>query len=37
MAYDSFAKKAVHIVLVVVSVVTEEEPFWVGPRTVAKR
>jgi hypothetical protein len=37
MAYDSFAKKALHTVLAVVGVVTEEEPVWVGPRTVAKK
>jgi hypothetical protein len=37
MAYDRFAKKALHTVLAVVSVVTEEEPVWVGPRIVAKR
>ena len=37
MAYDSFAKKAFHIVLAVLSIVTEEEPACVGPRTVAKR
>jgi len=36
MAYNRFAKKALHIVLAAVSVVTEEDPPWVGPRTMAK-
>jgi hypothetical protein len=37
MAYDSFAKTALYIVLAVLSIVTEEDPACVGPRTVAKR
>jgi hypothetical protein len=37
MVYDSFAKKALHIVLAVLSILTEEDPACIGSRTVAKR
>jgi hypothetical protein len=37
MAFDTFAKKALHIILAVVSVVTEEGSDLVGPITMTKK